>query len=231
MKTSAPPRPDLADGLRETPVSAAGPNFMGLQILPVRTVSRKADTVPIPVLADLPTRETPVDRAPGAAYPRIDYRTTELEYACRERGLETLVDDSQAADVAGEFDAELDAARSVYFNILREQEIRIAAIAFSASNFSGYTGAVSTVWSDAAAKIYDDLRDALRSLLNNVGGAIPAGVEICLAVSDVLFGHMEGNTQLNNKRGGGAGARKRTDDKTPLDAVELARIIGYDQVF
>ncbi|MFA5436340.1 MAG: hypothetical protein WC372_09925, partial [Candidatus Neomarinimicrobiota bacterium] len=176
--------------------------------------------------------ERPADdiRKPKAGYPRMDYQTASHSYACHERGLEDLVDSSQEADVEEDFDAELDMARNLYFNSQLLQEIRIAGIVFNGTTFASYTGNVGTEW-DNSGNPYTDVKDTVATLLANVGGALPAGIEICLAVSDTVFGHIEANSAINAKRGGGTGARAKIDDKLALQEAELARILGIDRVF
>jgi hypothetical protein len=230
MKSDAVPRPDLAAELRDKPVTAVGPNFMGLEILPVLGTRKKEDTVGIP---DLDKRlEQPTDdiRRPKAGYPRMDYQTAEHTYACLERGLEDILDDGQSASVEEYFDAELDMARNLHFNAMLLQEIRLAGIVFNASTFASYTGGVSPEW-DNSGDPYTDVKDAVNTVLANVGGALPAGIEVCLAVSDTVFGHIEANAKINAKRGGGTGARAKADDKLSLQEAELARILGIDRVF
>lgn len=231
MKTNAVRRPDLAAGLTEYRGSQ-GRNWMGLDILPVRRVDRKADTFHKALLTEKALTSTVAARAVKGSYGRLNYRTTTDSWACLDMGLEDLVDDVQVADVQVQFDAEQDCANGVMVNVQRAQEIRIATLAFNATTFSSYTGNVTTEWSTAAtATPFKDVNDAAQTLLGNVGGVLPAQVELCLAVSAKVFLNMQNTAEIKALRGGGAGGRRKVDDLPPMTEAEMAAILGIDQVF
>lgn len=66
-------------------------------------------------------------RAPRAPYKEVDRSYEKASFACQDRGLTEVVDDSVQADLARWFDAESTATRLVLANILRAQEKRVAA--------------------------------------------------------------------------------------------------------
>ena len=66
-------------------------------------------------------------RAPRTAYKEVDRTYEKASFACKDRGLTEVVDDSDAADIARFFDAQSTSTRLVLNNILRAQEARVAA--------------------------------------------------------------------------------------------------------
>jgi hypothetical protein len=67
------------------------------------------------------------ERAPRTAYKEVDRSYEKASFACKDRGLTEVVDDSDAADLARFFDSESVSTRLVLSNILRAQEKRVAA--------------------------------------------------------------------------------------------------------
>lgn len=66
-------------------------------------------------------------RAPRTAYKEVDRTYEKASFACQDRGLMEVVDDSEQADLARFFDAESVSTRLVLANILRGTEKRVAA--------------------------------------------------------------------------------------------------------
>jgi hypothetical protein len=66
------------------------------------------------------------ERAPRTAYKEVDRSYEKASFACKDRGLTEVVDDSDAADLSRFFDAESVSTRLVLANILRAQEKRVA---------------------------------------------------------------------------------------------------------
>ena len=233
MKPNTIRRPDLAAGLTGS-IGALGTNFMGPQILPPLVVTKKADTFFKPVFGDknLVVSIADAKRAIKAAYPRLNYRTTSDSFACQDEGLEDSVDDVQEAQVAQQFSAEQDCANGVFLNLQRAAEIAYATYLQDPSSlFVSYTGGVSIEWNTpATATVYNDVNDAFVTLINRLGGVLPAGVERCLAVSAKVFRNMGATTDLKARRAGGIYNVK----STPMPAfteAEMAQTLGIEQVF
>jgi len=229
MHSTATIRGDLADAVREYSASLNG-QFMGLDILPLLDVTEKSGTFGKIAISQATKRVSGLKRAPTTAYKRTEHQVTTDTYTCEEYGLEEPVDDSQARDLDKYFDCEVEAAQLVELNLRREQEVRIAAAVFNATTFTSYTGNVGTEWSAAAGTPYADVQDTILTLKQNLGGVIPAGAEICLAVSEKVYRNVVQTTEIKGMRGGGNGA-KRSDFQRPPDAQELASILGVSQVF
>lgn len=66
-------------------------------------------------------------RAPRTAYKEVDRTYAKASYACQDRGLTEVVDDSTQADLQRFYDAESVSTRLLLANILRAQEKRVAA--------------------------------------------------------------------------------------------------------
>lgn len=66
-------------------------------------------------------------RAPRTAYKEVDRTYEKASFACKDRGLTEVIDDSDQADLARFFDAQATSTRLVLNNILRAQEARVAA--------------------------------------------------------------------------------------------------------
>lgn len=66
-------------------------------------------------------------RAPRTAYKEVDRTYEKASFACQDRGLTEVIDDSDQADLQRFFDAQATSTRLVLNNILRAQEARVAA--------------------------------------------------------------------------------------------------------
>jgi len=226
-------RPALAAGLTG-PLGKLGTNLMGPEILPVLTVARKSDTFHKPVFSD---RALEIDldtlrRAPKADYHRLNYRTTSDTYTCQDEGLEDDVDDVQERQVKEWFEAEMDCADGVFLNLQRASEAEYEEYLYDASTlFASYTGDVTNEWDDATnATVYNDVHDAFVSILGQVGGVLPAGVEMCLAVSHTVFTNMAGTDDVKERRPGGT-YNMSGRERSGMTEQEMADILDIDHVF
>ena len=231
MKPTKIRRPDL---MAELPQGIPGAGFIGPEILPPWMAPRKADTFGKPVFDDkaLTIVAATLARAPKGDYQRLNYRTTSDSYSCQDEGLEDAVDDVQEADVSREFDAEADCARGVLGNLRRSMETAYGAYIFDASTlFSDYTGDVSTEWSTAAtATPYNDVQDALTTILARIGGVLPAGVERCLACSSKVFRNMSSTADILRRRAGGT-TNAKNSPQLAMSEADMASVLGLDGVF
>lgn len=229
MRPTTVRRQDLAAGLTGS-VGPLGSNFMGPQILPPLLVDRQADTFYKPVFTDKALTVDKLERAAKASYGRLNYRTTSDSFATKDEGLEDSIDDVQQALVTAQFSAEQDCANGVFLNLLRQQETAYSAYLFDAATlFLSYKGDVTTEWDNAAAKIYANVQDTFRTIINRVGGVLPVGVERCLAVSSKVFTVMQANTQLLAKRSGGA-YNAKSSPQLAMSETEMAQVLEIDRV-
>lgn len=141
-------RPDLGAVAYEYLMDAPAQGFIGMAILPIfETVLQSAQYPIIPLEAILKTKDT--TRAARSNYQRDDYEFEMGNYACRDRGFEEALDDTERKMYANLFDAEEVATQRATNRVLRAQEKRIAAMLFNTSNLS-HTN-VSVEWSTAAS--------------------------------------------------------------------------------
>lgn len=137
-------RPDLGLALEEVDLARQG--FVGIQVLPIfGTEKKESNFSKIPVESLLKDPEA-AERAADGSYNRIDWEFETDYYSCKEYGLEGRIDDSDKEHYSTYLDVEAANARIVNHALMMRQERRIAALLFSATTFSGYTGGVSVEW-------------------------------------------------------------------------------------
>lgn len=96
-------------------------------------------------------------RAPRTAYKEVDRTYEKASFACQDRGLTEVVDDSDQADLSRFFDAESVSTRLVLANILRAQEKRVAAKVMNESIWGKADAAVA--YTEANIATLDVARD------------------------------------------------------------------------
>jgi len=163
------PRRDIQDCLREFLMTRP---FIGLKLFPLFPVDQKTGYYPmIPTESMLKLPES-IERAPKAAYGRIDWNWTTDNYACKEYGVEQPVDEVQAAETESFFDLEEEAGRTVSDIVLRMQEQRILTMCQVAANW-GNTGAVAAAWDVPAAAVPITDIHAARLVIRAATGLLP----------------------------------------------------------
>lgn len=140
-------RPDIADSLMEFNLAMDREGFIGHRVLPVFEVAKKSGTFgKIPIKQLLQTRDTL--RAPGSGYSRGKYKFEPASYACEEHGAEEPVDDTESEMYREYFDAEMVSGQRALDAVLRNAEIRAAALVFNATTWTSHTTAVTNEWDD-----------------------------------------------------------------------------------
>jgi hypothetical protein len=149
-------------------MAGANRGFIGQEIMPVfETPLQSADYPIIPIEALLKLQST--KRAPRTGYNRSDYEFETGTYSCEEHGWEEPIDDVERKLYMRYFDAEEVATQRAVDIILRNHEIRVAAIVQSTSVITA-TSAVSVRWSTVATctpKL--DIKAAKRALIAATG--------------------------------------------------------------
>lgn len=122
---------------------AAEKFFIGQQVFPMWGVEKKSGTYPILKLSNgsLLTPNSTL-RAPKGSYSEIDRGWDVDTYDTIDRGLEELIDDTQAKDVKRFFNQEVVTARLVLRAVMLDYEIRIAAATMNATTFGAGTNSV-----------------------------------------------------------------------------------------
>lgn len=151
-------RPDLAS-LYEFDLEMSQAGFVWNRILPVIDVAQQSGAFGrIPIKQLLQTRDTA--RAPGAGYSRGDWKFEADSYATEEHGAEEPVDDKLAKMYRNYFDVESISTKRAFDAVLRNAEIRAAALIYNPTTFSSYTTALTNEWDDKTnATPIDDIKD------------------------------------------------------------------------
>ena len=145
-------RPDLASFF-EFDLEANQKNLIGLRVAPVIEVALQADNpgkIPIEQLLKVGNGRP---RASGGAYDRGNWTFTKWSYATEDYGWGEPLDDRDRKRYQYLVDAEKVCISRAYNNVLLNQEIRMAALLFSATWISGgaslYTDVGTTKWVQA----------------------------------------------------------------------------------
>jgi len=164
-------RPDLGGSLEEFDAAADRRGFIAHRVAPVLEAAKKSGTFgKIPLEYLLQTRET--RRAPGAGYGRGDFEFDDASYACEEHGAEEPVDDVEAEMYREYFDAELVSAARALDVVLRNAEIRTAALLFNATTFTSQTTTITNEWDKnhkTDAIPIQDVEDAVQAVWARCG--------------------------------------------------------------
>lgn len=112
-------------------------------------------------------------RAPRGDYNRSNIKAKDQAYACKERGEEVLLDDSERLHYANDFDAELASSQEAWRKVMQSIETAAAAEVFDGTtNFTvanGYRTDVAAAWSLAATDINADVQNAIEAVRQRTG--------------------------------------------------------------
>jgi len=192
-------RPDLRQYFQSIDLAAMRQGFIGLQLLkpfPVAlTTSNFSKFRPKDMLQ---RRETL--RAPGADYSRAKFQWAQDNYATSEYGAEEMLDRRERKMYAYTgIQQDLIAAERARDVVLREQEIRIAGVAFSTTatdseSIAQGTTAVTSAWTDKSNGLpLTDLKDAINSFIDQ-SGMLPNTI----VMNDVLMRAFKFNDQVTD---------------------------------
>lgn len=140
-------RLDLAESFMEFELEAQRRGFIADRVLPVVEVMKQAGNFgKIPIEQLLQQRDTA--RSPGSGYARGKFTFGKATYTCEEHGAEEAIDDREAAMYRDYFDAEQISTQRALDVVLRNAEIRAAALIFNATTWTSNTTAVTNEWDD-----------------------------------------------------------------------------------
>lgn len=161
-------RPDLGS-MFEFDLEMDRRGFIATRVAPVLEVSKQAGVFgKIPVEQLLETAST--NRAPGSNYSRGNWKFTTASFATEEHGREEVVDRRESSMYREYVDAEMVATARATDAVLRNAEIRMAAMIFNATTFTSFTTAVSTEWSNASSgSPITDVKTACESVWSQCG--------------------------------------------------------------
>jgi hypothetical protein len=214
-------RPDLGGSFMEFGLEADRLGFIGLQCLPPFDVPEAGGTfgsIPIEELL----RNASVDRSAKSGYSRDDFEFEELSYAVKERGHESPVDDRLSRMYRNYFDAEQVAAARARDRVLRNQELRIAALLQATATFGN--AAASVVWSTYATAVpITDVETAVQAFWA-ASGLWPNAI----AIPRQAFRHARNCAQVVDRLNAN-GIRDTVPGK--ITAAQLALAFDLEHVF
>ena len=230
MQNIVTTRPALTDVAKEYELDSS--EYMAKDILPIFGTQNYNDTFwKIDVTQKSKSAPINLKRGPGGVYKSIDYQTEPDSYTCEDKGLTAYIDDREKNQYKDSFDAEVATTELTIDNILLDNEKAAATLLFSASNFAGYTGDVTTEWSSASGTPFADIQGKLKTLKDQVGGSIGRS-EICLGVSELVFRNIIKTTEIQGLiKGGDASEQDKVFKADKAGAARLANILNIDKVF
>ncbi|MCK4960620.1 MAG: hypothetical protein KAT00_14510 [Planctomycetes bacterium] len=190
--TRGTPRMDLGEALHE--YDSSGQGFIAMDVLPARGVTKKAATVS--VITRENKKRADAKHANGGGFNRIGLTAEDLSYACVDYGLESPLTDVDRENYSSDFDAEVETVDLVQSSILVEREIRVAAMAFNTTIFTGsdlYTDNSSAPWDDIATKIINQVAAAMEKIRRNTGVKPDS-----MAIGAVSFNNLRKNTEIKD---------------------------------
>jgi hypothetical protein len=160
-------RPELAGSFQEFDLEMDARGFVGLRVLPVVNVVKSAGTFgKIKVASLLANRDT--KRAPGSGYVRQRYEFEKESFSTEEHGAEEPVDDKEAVLYGDYLQAEQVATARARDVVMRNYEIRAAALIFNTGTWSP-TG-ITNEWDDHANAVpITDVETAVAAIYDACG--------------------------------------------------------------
>ncbi len=196
--TYAVPRADLGVPLLEYIQNQL--DFIAMRVLPILKVDKKAATFSA-IRREGLTQRAKTARAPRGAYNRVNFAAEDVAYACEEHGLELPVDHTERKRFANDFDADMHGAMIVQNILLREQEIRTAAICqdvtatgWLTTNSALYTDIATTWVTVATATPIGDVASAKLKVLEQTGVEPDT-----LVINNINLGYLKNNTDIKGR--------------------------------
>jgi len=219
-------RNDLKASLEEISLISEREGFIGLKVMPAIDVRSKADQFGrIPIEELLQAKDTV--RAPDGGYARGNWKFEPDSYACIEHGYEEPVDEAEARIYGDWFDAEVISTERAYWQVLVNQEMRIAAKLYNTTTYTGssLTTAITDEWDDYAAA--DPITD-----VNNAKIKVWQGCGLwpnAITLNETQFMHVRQCAQvIDALQAAGAGVSAVQGDFTE---AMLAKAFGLKYVF
>lgn len=162
-------RNDIEDILHENALGAK--QFIGKFVFPSISVDEQNGQFDKLAFSEIQT--VPVDdlASDSSASNEIQHEYTTDEYKTKERRLKTFTADRSNKLLKG-FDALVDDAMILQYQMMLRQEKRVADIAFdTASTFLSFTTAVTVPWSTSATAVpVKDVQEAQQALIDQING-------------------------------------------------------------
>lgn len=211
-------RADLGSAVKEFYGGLSG--FAAEKILPVKDVMKESAYMSVVVRENL--KRADAKHANGSAYNRVNLITEDLQYTCKDYGLEGVLTDRDRSFYETDMDAEIETVQNVYTKIMLEQEVRIAAAIFNTTTFTGadlYTDVSSAPWDAAGSNAIGHILAASNKVRANTGVRPD-----CMVIGAVTLNNLLNNTAIKAKF---PGAPLITYD---MMVAALATIVGLQEV-
>lgn len=184
--------------------------FIGHDILPVSPVGKQAGTFGIIPLDQLLKHDQDGSRAPGTGYQRSTMEFQDLDFATKEKGLEEVVDDREAAMYSSYFAAEQVGTRRLINRMLTNAEKRIQSAVMALAQYGTRTHTAAVKWNAAGGLPVDDLELAIKGFRDDFG-LIPNR----MAINYYTFRALRNNPQVRDRiKSSGAGNPDKLRDVT-----------------
>ena len=185
----AVPRLELGEALRE--FVGQQDEFIGTRVLPIFSTVKKQANFPA-ITRESITRDAETKRAPRSGYNRDGFEAKDKTFNCEEFGLEGILDDSERALYATDFDAELTSVQITMRRVMQAQEKRIADMIFNTVTWSGaalFTDNSAAPWDTPASDVLGQIRTAKQKVKQNCG-LLPNAV----IFNDINLDRLKSNT-------------------------------------
>lgn len=216
--TKAVGRADLGAAVKEFYGGLIG--YAAEMILPAKDVSKESSYLAVIVRENL--KRADAKHANGSAYNRVNLIAEDLQYACKDYGLEGVLTDKDRANYVDDMESEVETVQNIFTKIMLEQEIRVATAIFNTTTFTGadlYTDVSSAPWDAAGSDAIAHIIAAAEKVRKNTGIRPD-----CMAIGAVTLTNLLNNTGIKNRF---PGAPLLTYD---MLKAALASIVGLQEV-
>lgn len=191
--TYATPRPDLGAAYEEFQEDPEFASFIADQVCPkMATPVSEGSHSCITRETALMTADT--KRAAGSGYQRVDIGAEDKTFATKEHGLEGAVDDRKRKFYASDFDLEAATLRQVIRRLKIAREIRVAALIFNTSTWTGSgltTDVSSAPWDAASSAVIAPVAAAKEKVRSGTGMRANA-----MIIGRVMYNNLLANTEI-----------------------------------
>lgn len=189
----ATPRPDLGAAYEEFQDDPDFSQFIAAEVCPAvaTPVSEGSHTC---ITRETALMAATTRRTKGAGYERVDLGAEDKTFATKEHGLEGAVDDRDRKFYSSDFDLEAAVLRQVMRRIKTTAEIRVAALLFNTTTWTGstlYTDVSSAPWDTASSAIIAPVVAAKEKVRTGTGMTANA-----LIIGKAQFENLLANTEI-----------------------------------
>jgi hypothetical protein len=196
--------------------------FIGAEVMPVYVADvRSGEYLKINLGGSEALNDDATLVAPGAAYPRVSRKFTSDTYTTTEYGLEEVLPDATARDLARFLDTEVAVADMLLSQIQIGHEARVATAAFAANGLTAISA--SAAYTEANITSFDVPRDVADAKLELAKyGVLPN----TLVMSAPVFERIRRSAKVQNQFFGVV----PSDQSRLLSEAEVAAAVGVDRV-